>query len=187
MLGRALFAISIALTGLGCATPGPPLTVIGGWDLSAWSGCQSYPEPVLFPAESVLIYGCVGPGESVQHGGWTRMFYVHTWGRSPITPTATEFVESRHSERTASCRSYTQEIIRHETSPQGAVEESLYVEWTGIGCPPGIDDFSISRILVGRTRFFEITYVASTQKLASAKRDEWLKELSEATLVPTSP
>ena len=160
----------------GCATLtqwGPQDNLVGGWDPNKWTECRDW------QYLGVRMFTCVPTGE--RHDNWTQQFRRQTQRRGSLPP-ASEMAAQSIELMSKACSTFVQNVISEQSEPQGDVEQSILLEEEQRECPDYPDGYSISRILYGRFTVFEIAYIAKTREIARERRDEWLKQLSEATI-----
>ena len=175
LLHRWAFASLVTLAGCTSLGGGPQDNLLGGWDPSQWTDCRSLED------QDLRLFLCVPPGET--HKDWTRLLLLRTMSRASQPLTSAEMVAAEIDQMTKDCRTFVPNVISRQTEPQGDLEQSILLEAEQIGCHDYTDGDPIHRILYGRFTVFKITYHARTRETARAHRDEWIKQLSEATIV----
>ena len=172
-------------------------TAVGLAALVALAGCASagtaahspqHLELRLDPAEWTLarrsgdagisVAEYVPPGESLER--WTRFVSVQTFADARVPYPGARWARSEcRALLQARCSGAAWTVLRDSG------QDALY-EWKAAGCAAEPDQHELGRVMNGRGTWARITYSVKGE-MDAATREEWLRRLSGARLVPGAP
>lgn len=174
--GRGVLGAAALVLLAGCATMGassaPPERVAFPLDAAEWTLALSAADAALSVREFVA------PGESAEE--WTRFVSIQVFSSAhvPYPGTAPALEECRDA-LTAVCPAATWSVLRE------SARDALF-EWRIEGCGAEPDQHEVGRLIRGHRVWARITFTVKGE-MDAATREEWLRRLSEARLVPRSP
>lgn len=160
----------------GCATLGvggtPPQHVELRLDPAEWTLARRS------GAAGTTVAEYVAPGESVDR--WTRFVSVQTFSteEAPFPGVGWALAQCR-SILVESCPGATWTSLRESR------DDAVY-EWRIAGCPAEADQHEVGRVFRGRGTWARVTFSVKG-RMDLATREEWLRRLDEARLVPGAP
>ena len=172
---RALAAAALAALA-GCASAGTavhaPRHVELRLDPAEWTLARRSGDARLSVAEYVP------PGERIDR--WTRFVSVQTFADARVPyPGARWAMSECRSLLLARCPGATWTVLRDSD------QDALY-EWRVAGCAAEPDQHEVGRVMNGRGTWARVTFSVKG-RMDAATREEWLRRLSEARLVPGAP
>lgn len=167
-------AVLLLLAGCATAAPGAraPERVDLALDPREWTLAARTEE------EGMTLEEYVPPGESAE--SWTRFISVQTFAGATIPyPGARRAMAACRALLRACCPTADWTVLRESGG------DGLY-EWRVAGCPEEPDQHEVGRVMHGRGSWARITFsVRGT--MDAPTREEWLRRLSAARLVPGAP
>jgi hypothetical protein len=149
--------------------------LMGGFNPGEWTLGNSKED------QNQRIIEFVRPGEKIDN--WTELLTMQTL-RKPANPEPIAAMVARiHADDEKSCPNGFMKNVIEQGGPTNTEEASIIYEWQFINCPPNADQHEVAKIIYGKFNIFRLAYVAKTKKLAPEKREQWIKELKEATII----
>jgi hypothetical protein len=124
---------------------------------------------------SVYMIRFVMQGNSIDD--WTEVFEVVNAMKSNYPKNPLEMYNQTVEKRKMRCQNAECSIINQ-------TPESIIYEIKTKKCPPFPDEYSINRVLYGKTNVFLLIYTSRKPELLQKTRDEWMGILSKAHILP---
>ncbi len=126
-----------------------------------------------FDLKDAYVSRFVWEGESIDN--WTEALEIcNTW-RKNLPPTPEGAYHLVMDIRKRMCPESTFSVINREAS-------SMLYEIKTINCPAHPDEYSITRVLYGKSNVFSLIYTNKTKDLPRESREEWINILSGAII-----
>ena len=127
-----------------------------------------------FPGKGYELTRFVLTGESIKE--WTEAFETINTLRTYYPSTIEAYLKSNMDLRKKTCPESAFNVLKQD-------QTSILFEIRTTNCPPNPDEHSLTRTIFGNTNEFSIIYTNKVKELPSDKREEWIKYLSEASIV----
>ena len=127
-----------------------------------------------FPGNGYELTRFVLRGDSINE--WTEALETFNAQRRNFPATIDAYLKQSMDLRRKTCPDSLFNVIKQD-------QNSILFEIRTTNCPPNPDEHSLTRTLYGNTNVFSLIYTNKVKELPPDKREEWIKYLSDASIV----
>lgn len=156
-------------------SPSHQESLIFGFNVNEWTvGNQT-------SDQNQRVIEFVRPSENINN--WTELLTSQVFRRPTNPESIDSFVTNIHAENKKLCPGgFSMNIIARGLKTN-TEEASIIYEWEIKNCLPHANQHEVATIIYGKFSIFRLAYVERTDRLATEKRQKWIKHLKGARVM----